>query len=192
MLYASTKMSQIKMKHFVQSKNIHIQFLLNSFKTWWLCSEFKKKKFYYRDKKYVLWPYDCVRKVFVQCLIFTAPLVENHLWLSACGCNYLTNTGICNTQPESFALHPFPINADVQDLLLSNSQHYTTEFSGLDHVSTSLGEMFVPSVRRLELICVNKGAECWPNAVLWGNKSSKNMREQGDFLSPSPLHGSLG
>lgn len=151
-----------------------------------------EKKLYKGDKKYILWPYDCVRKVLVQCLIFKAPLVENHLWLSACGCKYLTNTGICNTQPAVLALHPFPINADVQDLVLCNCQHYITEFSGLDPVSTSLGEMFVPSVRRLEFICVNKGAECWPNAVLRGNKSSRNIREQEDFLSPSPPHSCLG
>lgn len=162
-----------------------------SFKTWWFCSELRKK-FYYRDKKYALWPYVCVRRVLVQCLFFKAPLVEKHLWLSACGCNYLTNTGICSTEPAAFALHPFPINADLQDLVLWNSQHYITEFSGLDHVSTSLREMFVPWARRLELTSVNKGAECWPKAVLWGNKSTRKIREQGDFLSPSPLCSSLG
>lgn len=55
-----------------------------SFKTWWFCSELTKK-FYCREKKYVSWPYDCVRRVLEQCLFFKAQLVENHLCLSACG-----------------------------------------------------------------------------------------------------------
>lgn len=60
------------------------------------------------------------------------------------GCNDLTITGIYSAQPEVFALHPFPINADLQDLVLCNSQNYITEFSGLDHVSPSLREIFIP------------------------------------------------
>lgn len=128
----------------VQSNNIHIQFLLNrvskldGFDLNWQKSSIAE------IKKYVLWPYVYVSRVLAQCLFSKAQLVENHLWLSACGCNDLTNTGICSTQSAIFALHPFTTNADVQELVLCKSQHDITEFSGLDHVSPSLREVFMP------------------------------------------------
>lgn len=65
------KKSQIKMKHFVQSNNIHIQFLLNSFKTWWVLFWIDKKS-YHRGKKCILWPYACVKRVPGQCPFFKA------------------------------------------------------------------------------------------------------------------------
>lgn len=179
------------MKHFVQCNNIRIQFLLNrvsklvGFVLNWKKSSFTEIKNVYYDQMPV-WG-ECLGNVY---------FLKLYLWKTTCDCLPVTliiwPTHICSIQPAVFTLHPFPISADLQDLVLCNSQHYITEFSGPDHISTSLREMFVPWARRLELTSVNKGAECWPKAVLWGNKFTRNIREQGDFLSPSPLCSSLG
>lgn len=41
------------------------------------------------------------------------PFEENYLWLSARVCNYSASPGTCSNQPAVFALHPFPISANL-------------------------------------------------------------------------------
>lgn len=102
-----------------------------SFKTCWALFWIDKKSYYRVENA----SYDHM-PVWGQCLGNAhflkpkCPLVENHLWLSACDCNYLTSMGICSMQPAVFVLHPFFVNANLQDLVLCTAQHHSTQFSG--------------------------------------------------------------